>query len=85
MPTEKLEGIMPEECWSCVKPNLSHLKVFGSIAHIHVPDQLRRKLDDKSSQMILVEYHSTDGYKLFDTVNKQVVINRDVIIYELKE
>ena len=58
-PTKKLERITPEECWSGVKPSLSHLKVFGSIAHRHVPDQLRRKLDDKSSQMILVGYHST--------------------------
>ena len=84
-PTKKLEGITPEECWSGVKPSLSHLKVFGSIAHRHVPDQLRRKLDDKSSQMILIGYHSTGGYKLFDPMNKQVVISRDVIIDELKE
>lgn len=48
-------------------------------------DQLRRKLDDKSSQMILIGYYSTGGYKLFDPVNKQVVISRDVIIDELKE
>ena len=41
-PTKKLEGITPEECWSGVKPSLSHLKVFGSIAHRHVLDQLRR-------------------------------------------
>ena len=63
-----------------MKPSLSHLKVFGSITHRHVPDQLRRKLDDKSSQMILVGYHSTGGYNLFDPVKKQIVINRDVII-----
>ena len=81
----KLEGITPEECWYGVKPSLSHLTVFGSIAHIHVPDQLRRKLDDKSSQMILIGYHSTGGYKLFDPVNKQVVIGRDVIIDVLRE
>lgn len=43
------------------------------------------KLDDKSTQMILIGYHSTDGYKLFDLLNKQVVISRDVIIDELKE
>ena len=84
-PTKKLEGITPEECWSGVKPSLSHLKVFGSIAHRHVPDQLRRKLDDKSSQMILVGYHSTGGYKLFDPENKMIVISRDVIIDEFKE
>ena len=79
-PTKKLEGITPEECWSGVKPSLSHLKVFGSM-----PDQLRKKLDDKSSQMILVGYHSPRGYKLFDPENKKIVISRDVIIDEFKE
>ena len=64
---------------------MSHLKVFGFIAHKHVSDQLRRKFDDKSSQMILIGYHSTRGYKLLDPVNKQVVISMDVIIDELKE
>ena len=51
----------------------------------HVLDQLRRKLDDKSSQMILVGYHSLGGYKLLDPVNKHIVISRDVIIDDLKE
>ena len=59
--------------------------MFRSITHRHVPDQLRRKPDDKSSQMFLIGYHLTGGYKLFDPVNKKVVISRDMIIYELKE
>lgn len=81
----KLEGLILEKCWSGVKPYLSHIKVFRSITHRHMPNQLRRKLDDKSSQMILIGYHSTSGYKRFDPLNKQVMISRDVIIDELKE
>lgn len=84
-PTKRLDGITPEESWSGVRPSLNHLKVFGSLVYRHVPDQLRRKLDDKSNQMILVGYHSTGGYKLFDPVTKQIVISRDVIVDELKE
>lgn len=61
------------------------MKVFGSISHRHVPGHLRRKLVDKSNQMILIGYHSTGGSKLFDLVNKKVMINRDMIIDELKE
>lgn len=83
--TKRLEGITPEECWYGVTPSLRHLEVFGSIEHKHVPDQLRKKLDDKSSQMVLMGDHLTGGYKQFDLVNKQVIINGDVIIYELKE
>lgn len=64
---------------------MSHLKVFNYIAHRHVFDQLRRKLDEKSSHMILIAYHSIIGYRLFDLVSKQIVIRRDMVIVELKE
>jgi hypothetical protein len=59
--------------------------VFGSVAYRHVSDQLRRKLDDKSDMMILVGYHNTGGYKLFDPININIVISRDVLIDEVEE
>ncbi|MCI01981.1 copia-type polyprotein, partial [Trifolium medium] len=79
-PIKRLENTTPEECWSGKGPNVSHLRVFGSIAYIHVHDQLRRKLDDKGDQMVLV---MTGGYKLLNPINKQIVINRDVIYDEM--
>jgi hypothetical protein len=84
-PTKRLDGITPEGSWSGVRPSLNHLKVFGSLVYRHVPNQLRRKLDDKFNQMILVGYHSAGGYKLLDPVIRQTVISRDVIVDELKE
>ncbi|GAU40628.1 hypothetical protein TSUD_190050 [Trifolium subterraneum] len=84
-PTKRLNGITPEECWSKNKPSVKHLRVFGSIAYKHVPYQLRRKLDDKATTMILVGYHSTGGHKLYDPVNKNVVVSRDVVFDEMKE
>ncbi|MCH95745.1 retrovirus-related pol polyprotein from transposon tnt 1-94, partial [Trifolium medium] len=82
-PTKRLNDVTPKECWSGNKPNVSHLKVFGSIAYRPVPDQLRRKLDDKSELMVLVGYHSTGGYILYDPINKSIMISRDVIIDEM--
>lgn len=35
--------------------------------------------------MILLGYHSTGGYKLFDVANKRIVISRDVVVGELKQ
>lgn len=35
--------------------------------------------------MILVGYHSTGGYKVFDASNKRVAIIQDVIVNEIKE
>ena len=46
------------------KPNLQHLRVFGSIAYVHVPKEKRRKLDAKSEKCILVYYwDKQNGYK----------------------
>ena len=38
------------------KPNLRHLRVFESIAYVHIPNQKRRKLDPKSEKWVLVCY-----------------------------
>ena len=36
--------------------NLRHLRVFGSIAYVHVPKEKRRKLDAKAEKCILGGY-----------------------------
>lgn len=56
-PTLKLEGKVPEEAWTGRRPSVKHLRVFGSVCCRHVPDQRRRKLDDKSEQLVFVGYH----------------------------
>ena len=38
-PHAKLDDQTPQEAWSGQKPTISHLKVFGSVAYAHVPDQ----------------------------------------------
>lgn len=40
--------ITPFEAYHNKRPNLSHLRVFGSIAFVHIPKAERRKLDQKS-------------------------------------
>ena len=38
------------------KLKLRHLRIFGSIAYVHVPDEKQTKLDPKSEKCILVNY-----------------------------
>jgi len=45
-PTSSVPNTTPIEAWSGFKPNLQHLKVFGSITYVHVPKATRSKLDD---------------------------------------
>ena len=53
-PTAAVHDVTPEEKYTGTKPDLAHLKVFGCIAYVHVPDELRRKLDPKAEKCILV-------------------------------
>ena len=44
-PTSALKGKTPYEYWFGNKPDVSHLRVFGSVCFVYIPDKLRRKLD----------------------------------------
>ena len=66
-----------------IKPTVSHLKVFGSVAYAHVPDQQRTKLEDKSKKFIFIGYdEKTKGYMLLDPISKKVMVSRDVRVDE---
>lgn len=43
-------------------------------------EQHRRKLGDRSEVMLLVGYHPTGVYKLYDPVKKKVSMSRNVVI-----
>ena len=62
---------------------MSHLKVFGCEAYIHVAKEKRNKFDAKSRKAIFVGYPSgTKGYKLFDISTGDFVRSRDVVFAE---
>ena len=44
-------GVSPHELYFGKKPNLAHLRVFDSVAYVHVPKEKRRKLDAKSENV----------------------------------
>uniref|UniRef100_A0A2N9ICE2 Integrase catalytic domain-containing protein n=1 Tax=Fagus sylvatica TaxID=28930 RepID=A0A2N9ICE2_FAGSY len=78
-PTRSVQGKTPQQAWSRKKPTVSHLRVFGSIAYMHVPDQERSKLDDKSEKYVFIGYDpSSKGYKLYNPSTKKVIVSRDV-------
>ena len=84
-PIIDVQNINPEEAWSGCKPAVDHFRVFGCIAYVHIPDEKRRKLNDKGVKCIFlgVSDHSK-SYKLYDPIIKKIVISRDVIFDEEK-
>eukprot|EP01018_Ginkgo_biloba_P001301 Gb_29290 [translate_table: standard] len=79
-PTKAVRNIIPEEAWSSRKPQVKHLRVYGSVAYVHILKEKRHKLEEKSLKCIFVGYSDVSkAYKLWDPEAKRVVISRDVI------
>ena len=63
-PTSAIDQGTPEGVWSGVKPRVDYFCTFGCVAHVHIPDQKRSKLDAKSQQCILLGVSDeTKAYK----------------------
>nr|GEW30773.1 retrovirus-related Pol polyprotein from transposon TNT 1-94 [Tanacetum cinerariifolium] len=77
--SKSLDNKTPQEAWNGLKPTVSHLRVFGSIAYVHVPSQRRLKLDDRSEKHVFVGYDKqSKDYNLYNPVTRNVVVSRDV-------
>lgn len=73
----------PYEMWFGVKPDLKHLRIFGSEAYVNVPKQHVTKLDARAKKMILVGYESSSSnYRVFDPITKKITVSRDVTFRE---
>ena len=75
-PSSTLEDKTPHEVWTGKKPSLSHLRVFGCDAYVHVLKDKRTKLDNKSERCIFIGYKDgLKGYKLWNPETRKVVYN----------
>lgn len=72
---------IPAELWFKRRSNNSNLRVFGPIAHLHLPKQIITKFDSKSKQNIMIGY-TTHGYRFWCQETKKIITSRDVIFEE---
>jgi hypothetical protein len=83
-PTAAVHGMTPEEKFTGKKPDVSHLKVFGYITYVHVPDKKRSKLDPKAEKCIFIGYSSKQmGYRCFNPSTRKLQVSRDVVFDEM--
>ena len=82
-PIVAIENKTLEEAWSGEKPVVEYFEFFGCAAHVHVPDQRRSKLDNKSIKCVfLVVNDESKAWRLYDPVSKKIIINKDVVFEE---
>ena len=66
-PSLALEDKTPHEVWTGKKSSLSHLRVFGCDAYIHVSKEKMINLDNKSKWCIFIGYKDgLKGYKIWN-------------------
>ena len=81
--TSGVHDLTPYEKFYGKKPDLSHVRIFGSIAYVHIPDEKRQKLDPKSEKCILIGYSlEQKGYKCYNPSTRKVRVSRDVVFDE---
>ena len=75
----------PFEKWNGQKPNLSHLRIFGSRAFVHVPYVRRTKLQPKCVEGVMVGFwESSKAYRIYIPTQRKVITSLDVIIDETR-
>ena len=74
LPTRALDGDTPYHALRKEHAKLDHLKVFGCLAYVQIPEQQRSKLGPKAWRGIMVGYDATNRscYRVFDPGGQQV-------------
>ncbi|GAA0171472.1 transmembrane signal receptor [Lithospermum erythrorhizon] len=84
-PTVSVDNMTPQQACSGLKPAVDHLRIWGCIAHVHIPKVQRGKLDERSIKCIFLgTSEGTKGYRLFDVQTKRIITSKDVVFEEDK-
>jgi hypothetical protein len=83
-PITTIHGMTLEENFTSKKLDVSHLKVFGCIAYVHVPNEKKSKLDPKVDKCIFIGYSlKQKGYRCFNPSIQKLQVNRNVVFDEM--
>jgi len=74
---------VPEGVWTGNKPSVKHLKTYGCLAYVHLPTQIKHKLNPRAKKCIFVGYSTqTRGYRLWDPTTDDIVHSKHVEFVE---
>jgi transposase InsO family protein len=75
--------ITPFEIWHKRKPDLTNLRIFGSVTYVLTPESDRQKLDPKAQKGIYVgESESQKASRVYFKSSGKIIISRHIKVYE---
>ncbi|GAQ93443.1 hypothetical protein KFL_015360015 [Klebsormidium nitens] len=78
-----VHGKTPWEMFYGEKPNLSHLRVFGARAYIHVPTENRKKMEPVSERGVFLGYEpNSKFYRVLRERDGRILTSRNVMVDE---
>ena len=61
------------------RPDVSHIRIFGSVCYCHVHVDNRKKLDPSGEKGLLVGYSEiSKAYRVYIPVRRRIIVRRDV-------
>ena len=82
----KVEGMQtatPYERRTGIKPDMTHIRVFGCVAYAHHPPEARNKPDMRATRGIFVGYpEHKKGWIILDPITGREIVSRDVTFHE---
>jgi hypothetical protein len=74
-----LGKLTPEEVFTGTRPDVSHIRIWGSVCYCHVPSEKRTKLDPTAEKGLLVGYsEASKAYRIFVPSRRKIIVCRDV-------
>jgi hypothetical protein len=69
----------PEETFLGTRPDVSHIRIWGSACYCHVPSKKRTKMDPTMVKGLLVGYsEASKAYMIYVSACMKVIVCRDV-------
>ena len=74
-----------EAVFTGTRPNVNHIRIFGSVCYCHVHAYNRKKLDPSREKGLLVGYSEiSKAYRVYILARRRIIVSRDVQFNEDK-
>jgi hypothetical protein len=84
-PTSTLDEKTPHDVWTGKKPSLTHIKVFGCDAYVHLLKENISKLDKKVENCIFIGYKDgLKAYNLWNPKTRKIIYSQEFVFKKMK-